>query len=268
MTQLAASVASFEGVVRENSDNGVQDSIHRLHCDEVREVGTLINGHLHVDDAIVGIGEERVPAGHPVGQDHPAKLGHKARQAVHRDVRVDIGEPDLQKGVCCGPAINMAAAGGPPGDPPPELGDCLLEDGVLGEGDEEELLHLEHVDGRHCSGWQLHVLNDEGRAVSAVMARMNGLHIQQDRPDPGDMCWSRCGHRWRSGWPAAPAAGPIGGDIGVGSWGPLLLSIAPDIVMKIAVFHTIEIETTAYTTKEIFHSSTVYHRCVDVNRNS
>ena len=59
VTQLAASVASFEGVVRENSDNGVQDSIHRLHCNEVWEVGTLINGHLHVDDAIVGIGEER-----------------------------------------------------------------------------------------------------------------------------------------------------------------------------------------------------------------
>ena len=61
---------------------------------------------------------------------------------------------------------------------------------------------------------------------------------------------------------SATAVASVGGDIGIGSWGPLLLIIAPlpYIVTKVVVFHTIEIETTANTTQKILHS--------DVNKRS
>ena len=137
---------------------------------------------------------------------------------------MDIGQSDLQEGVCGGPAIDVTAGGGPPWDPPSQLCNGLLEDLISSKGHQEELLHLEHVDGRHSDGRELHVINDEGGAVSAVVAGLDGLHIYQDRPYPGDMGGSRGRHGWRSGRPAAPPVAPIGSGISVGSWGWLLLT--------------------------------------------
>ena len=48
---------------------------------------------------------------------------------------------------------------------------------ISSKGHQEELLHLEHVDGRHSDGRELHVINDEGGVVSAVVAGLDGLHI-------------------------------------------------------------------------------------------
>ena len=134
VAQLATAVAPLLGVVREDPDDGVQDTIHSLNCNEVWKGGALIDSHLHMDDAVVRIGEEGVAAAHPVRQDNAAKAGHEGRKPVHRDVRMDVGQSDLQEGVCGRPAIDKAAAGGPPQDPPPQLGDSLLEDLVVVKG--------------------------------------------------------------------------------------------------------------------------------------
>ena len=223
VAQLATAVAALLRVVREDPDYGVQDSIHSLNGNEIWKGGALIDGHLHVDDAIIGVGEEGVSATHPVSQDNAAKTGHEARQPVHRDVRMDIGQSDLQEGVCGGPAIDVTAGGGPPWDPPSQLCNGLLEDLISSKGHQEELLHLEHEDGCHSDGRELRVIDDEGGAVSTVVAGLDGRHIYQDRPYPGDMGGSRGRHRWRSGQPAAPPVAPIGSGISIGSWGSLLL---------------------------------------------
>ena len=78
VAQLATAVALLLGVVHEDPDDGVQDTIHSLNCNEVWKGGALIDSHLHMDDVVVCIGEEGVAAAHSVRQDNGAKAGMRA----------------------------------------------------------------------------------------------------------------------------------------------------------------------------------------------
>jgi hypothetical protein len=111
-----------------------------------------------MNDAITGVGKEWITASNMLGEYYTAVLVHQGHQEGRIVVRVDISEPHLKQGICRGPAIDSAAAGGPPGHTVLQLGRGGVVGGVGGQGDQQQLLNLQHVEGQHLHPWNLEIL--------------------------------------------------------------------------------------------------------------